>query len=210
MLPKILLSLLFVILGMSMGIPIKRYVLSKVCFSCRAPVIPVLGGGVYLLVFLNKGFCVEAGIGCLLAGVLLALSVIDCCSYEIPIECNYLIGLLGVINLLLNRQRFLEYFIGAVVISGLLLAIYIFSGGGAVGGGDVKLMAVSGLLLGWKSIILAFIIACIGVTLIHPLRMKIQGEKSQLAFGPYLAAGVMIAWLWGEQMIHLYLTWCGY
>ncbi|MBE5874158.1 MAG: prepilin peptidase [Lachnospiraceae bacterium] len=210
MLPEIMLPFLFIIFGMVMGIPLKRYVMNKVCFSCRAPVLPVLGGGVYLLVFLNKGSCVETVIGCLFSSVLIALSIIDIYSCEIPIECNLFIGMLGVLNAVLNSSRVWKFLIGAIVVSGLLLAIYFFSGGKAIGGGDVKLMAAAGLLLGWKCILLAFIVGCVGVTMIHPLRMKFFGGKRQLAFGPYLAAGSFIAYLWGERIILLYLTWCGY
>ena len=44
---------------------------------------------------------------------------------------------------------------GAVCVSGILLVIYLISGGRAIGGGDIKLMAACGLILGWQLIILA-------------------------------------------------------
>ena len=209
MLPEIMLPFLFVILGIVMGVLVKRYVKSKVCFSCPAPVLPVLGGGVYLLVFLNKGFGVESVIGCLFGSVLIALSIVDFYSFEIPVECNWFIFGLGILNALLHWRALSGYLIGMVTVSGVLLVLYIVSKGRAIGGGDVKLMAAAGLLLGWKCIILAFLIGCIGVTVIHPLRMKLKGENSQLAFGPYLGGGAFVAYLWGEKLIHLYLEWCG-
>lgn len=58
-------------------------------------------------------------------------------------------------------------------------------------------MAVCGLLLGWKKIVLAFLIGCIAGSVIHIARMKVSKADHVLAMGPYLAAGVWIALLWG-------------
>ena len=69
----------------------------------------------------------------------------------------------------------------------------------------MKLMAVCGLLLGWRLIIIGFVAGCIIGSVIHLIRMKISGEGHVLAMGPYLSVGVMIAALWGEQFINWYL-----
>ena len=44
----------------------------------------------------------------------------------------------------------------------------------AFGGGDIKLMAFAGLFLGWKYIILAFLIGCILGAVIHSIRSRFQ------------------------------------
>ena len=66
-------------------------------------------------------------------------------------------------------------------------------------------MAVAGLLLGWKTIILAFVLGCILGSVIHIIRMKVAGAQKVLAMGPYLAAGIWIAGLYGQQMINWYV-----
>ncbi len=55
-----------------------------------------------------------------------------------------------------------------------LYGLYYFSSGKAIGGGDIKLMAYAGLLLGAKNIIFAFILACIlgSVIQYHPYESK--------------------------------------
>jgi leader peptidase (prepilin peptidase)/N-methyltransferase len=98
------------------------------------------------------------------------------------------------------------YLLGFLSVSVFLWLILVISKGRAIGGGDVKLMAVAGLLLGWKLIILAFMLGCILGSIIHLLRMKISGADRVLAMGPYLAAGIMIAALWGDALINWYLT----
>jgi leader peptidase (prepilin peptidase)/N-methyltransferase len=80
------------------------------------------------------------------------------------------------------------------------------SKGRAIGGGDVKLMAAAGLYLGWKQIILAFLLGCILGSIIHILRMKITSADHVLAMGPYLSAGILIAALWGDTFINWYLN----
>ena len=75
-----------------------------------------------------------------------------------------------------------------------------------MGGGDVKLMAAAGLLLGWKHIILAMMIGCVLGSIIHVIRMNADKKKEHvLAFGPYLAAGIFIASLWGDGIVNAYL-----
>lgn len=74
-----------------------------------------------------------------------------------------------------------------------------------MGGGDVKLMAVCGLLLGWKLILLAFLTGCVLGAVIHSVRMLVSKESHVLAMGPYLSMGVMLAALFGNAWIDWYI-----
>ena len=66
-------------------------------------------------------------------------------------------------------------------------------------------MATCGLLIGWQNIIIGFLLGCIIGSVMHLIRMKISDADRVLAMGPYLAAGTMIAALWGQDMIAWYL-----
>ena len=66
-------------------------------------------------------------------------------------------------------------------------------------------MAATGLLLGWKLNIIAFIMACIIGAVVHLIRMAIKKAGRKLAFGPYLSMGLIIAMIWGEQLVSWYL-----
>jgi leader peptidase (prepilin peptidase)/N-methyltransferase len=134
------------------------------------------------------------------------LGVIDWRTYEIPIEINIFILVLGIVRAVTDPKNWVLYLLGFLSVSILLWLILVISKGRAIGGGDVKLMAAAGLLLGWKQIILAFLLGCILGSIIHLLRMKISGADRVLAMGPYLAAGIMIAALWGDALINWYLT----
>ena len=190
------------------------------CRKCKAkisvqyPLVEALNGILYVIVFTfiyqqTTDSLLCCVLYCMLGSALLALSVIDFRTYEIPVGFNLFIGLLGVARIATDYENWLQYVIGGVSVSLFLLLLFVLSNGRAIGGGDVKLMAACGLLLGWKSIILAFCIGCLLGGIIHPIRMKIAGEGRVLAMGPYLSIGVMIAALFGTQLINQYLEICG-
>ena len=68
---------------------------------------------------------------------------------------------------------------------------------------------VSGLLLGARNILLAFVLACILGSVIHSIRMKVSKKNNLLAMGPYLSAGIFIAALWGNRFWTWYLGMMG-
>lgn len=185
--------------------------------SCQYPIIEGINGIAYVLIFLRFGdfdyfdyrTFINAGIYALLFSALLVLTVIDWRTFEIPIGINIFIGVLGIGHIFLDLENWYAYLIGAVTVSIPLLLILLISKGRAIGGGDVKLMAVAGLLLGWKHILLAFVLGCIIGSIIHIIRMKASGEGKVLAMGPYLSAGIMIDVFVGDYIISAYLTLLG-
>ena len=180
------------------------------CRKCKTPISPQypiiegINGVLYVLIFAVNGFNLVSGLYCLMASALLALSVIDFRTYEIPFGFNVFIGVLGLIRVISDMGNWSEYALGFVAVSVVLALLLIISKGRAIGGGDVKLMAAAGLLVGWKLIILAFFIGCILGSVIHIIRMKVSQAEHVLAMGPYLSAGILISALWGTQFINWY------
>lgn len=180
----------------------------RVCgdkISVQYPLIEALNGVLYLVVFHRFGVSIESLLYCLLFSALLALSVIDFRTYEIPVGFNYFILALGLIRVVTDYENWATYVIGFLAVSACLYLLYIVSDGRAIGGGDVKLMATCGLLIGWKLIILAFLLGCILGSVIHVIRMRVTGEDHVLAMGPYLSMGVALAALYGEAFLQWYI-----
>ena len=181
------------------------------CRKCKAPISPqypiveAVNGILYVVVFAVNGFSLESILYCLFVSALLVLSVIDWRTYEIPIGINIFILVLGILHTALDYSNWLTYVVGFFSVSLFLFLLLWISKGRAIGGGDVKLMAVAGLLLGWKLAVLAFFIGCIVGSVIHLLRMKLSGADKVLAMGPYLSVGLFIAALWGNAMIGWYM-----
>lgn len=129
---------------------------------------------------------------------LFILAVADFKTYEIPLGCNLFIGVLGVVRLLSDLSCWHHYLAGFFAVSSLFWVIYFFTGGKGIGGGDVKLVAAAGLFLGWKKILLALAIGSVSALVIHVALMALKKKGRVLAFGPYLAAGIFCAMLWGN------------
>lgn len=185
------------------------------CRNCKAkisvqyPIIEAINGILYVVICAVNGLTWVSLVYCLMVSALLTLSVIDWRTYEIPFGINVFLAVLGVIAAVLDRKNLTGHLIGAVCVSGFLLLLYLLSQGRAIGGGDIKLMAACGLILGWQKIILAFLLGCIIGSVIHLIRMKRSGEGHVLAMGPYLAAGILLAALWGDTWISSYLALLG-
>ncbi len=170
-------------------------------------------------------------LNCILCSVLIVISVIDWRMFEIPLSTNIVILVLalvklisygyqdcryfkfycdavnknpGLFELIYARGRAMELVIGFFVVSVPLAIIYYASKGRAIGGGDVKLMAVAGLFLGWKLALVALIAGCLYGSVIHIIRMKVSGEGKQLAMGPYLSAGIVTALWFGRYIVEWY------
>ena len=179
--------------------------------SKQYPIIEAVNGIAWVVIFILRGFeynfVYDVTTVCYMAlfSALLVLSVIDFRTYEIPLGCNIFILAVGLIHLIVDYSNWLLYVIGLTAVSLFLYIIYVVSKGRGIGGGDVKLMAACGLLLGWKLNIVAFISGCVLGSVIHILRMKFSKEDHVLAMGPYLSMGVIIAALWGDKLIGWYM-----
>lgn len=141
-------------------------------------------------------------------GILLVVAWMDWDTRIIYDRFHIGIFLLGILALwLFPEHTILERLIGAAAVSlpMLLLSLLVE---GAFGGGDIKLMAASGWLLGVRSILFAMFagvvlgaVYCIGMM----LRKKLS-RKDQFAFGPFLAAGLCLALFWGDALMAWYLS----
>ena len=177
----------------------------KAHISIQYPIVEAANGILYVGIFLVYGLSFEAILYCLSVSALLALSVIDWRTQEIPLGFNIFILILGLIHIVTDFGNWSQYVIGLFAVSGFLLLLWLLTKGKGIGDGDIKLMAATGLLLGWQLNIVAFLLGCIIGSVVHLTRMAIKKVGRQLAFGPYLSMGVYIAMIWGEQLVSWYL-----
>jgi len=103
--------------------------------------------------------------------------------------------------------------LGIHIISGLgasifFLAIVLITKGRGMGLGDVKLVFVMGLILGWPKILAALFLAfvsgaLVGIGLVIAGRAKM---KTQIPFGTFLAASTFLVMLWGDAILAKYFS----
>lgn len=186
-----------------------RYCGEKI--SPRYPLVELLNGLLWYLCARALGPAAFLLPALLLVTALLVAAFIDWDTREIPDGIHIFILIVGI---LWNAYAAFEGYglllgnvIGFFAASGILLLLSILSRGG-VGGGDIKLTAVCGLLLGWRNMLLSLAIASIlGLLVMAPVFLiKKLHRKTPIPFGPFLAAGMVIAMLCGQTLIEGYFA----
>ena len=173
--------------------------------SVQYPAVEFANGILYVIIFVVNGISVESVLYCFLVSALLALSVIDYRTLEIPIGINAVILIVGVVHALFDLENIIHYIIGFFSASLFLLLCFIITRGRGIGGGDIKLMVVAGLCLGWQNIMLALILGCVIGSVIQCIIIGITKNKTKFAMGPYLSVGIFIAMLWGNRFWEWYI-----
>jgi len=138
------------------------------------------------------------------SSVLAGVAFVDWKIFEIPPLFDILTAVFGAARLLSDLGKWEEYLIGSVLVSGIFLLIALASKGRAMGGGDIKLTAAMGLLLGWKQILLVMTLGSLLGAVIHSVLMKVSRKEHMLAFGPYLAVAGITSMLVGDKIVEWY------
>lgn len=198
-----------------------RYCKAKI--SPQYPIVEAFNGIMYALVFwfLTDGKLNLATVGyCLAISALIVASAIDIKIMEIPDSMWVTIlagGILVYINDLINNgfvfETLIERVVGFFTASTVLFALAVVTKGG-MGGGDIKLMAACGFLLGWKVVLLSLILGAFSGTIYFIIvylknRKKEEKMDHKVPFAPHLAIAVVVCMFVGQQLIDWYLFVCG-
>ncbi|WP_134700014.1 A24 family peptidase [Ammoniphilus sp. YIM 78166] len=195
-------------------IPILSYVFLKgKCRYCGIKISPIYPLGemftTILLIFTyNKiGLSQELLVGIPLMMLLATITISDLLYKIIPDKVNaFFFIYFFLLHLFYGPLPFFDYLLGVLAGGGLLLFISILSRGG-MGGGDIKLMAVVGMAIGWKLTLLSFLVASLigGIVGGILLAMKLVKRKEPIPFGPFLALGIVLSYFWGDELIQGYI-----
>ncbi len=184
--------------------------------SIRYPLAELATGLLFAAAAWKFGWSLEAFVYAGFFWALVILTVIDLEHKLLPNKIVYPTFAVGAGALTIaalldgSTDRLLEMAIGAAIFGGFFF-ILAFAYPAGLGGGDLKLAFPLGMFLGYVEapgvvlvgMFFAFVLG--GVVGIAVLIVGKGGRKTQLPFGPFLAAGSMIAILWGQQILDLYL-----
>lgn len=173
----------------------------------------ILGGILMVICELAYGISVETFFVFLVICDLTVISFIDADTQEIPLVLNIILFILGIASVwIIGEPCITDRVIGIFAISlPMFLLAVLFNG---FGGGDVKLMAAAGFLLGWKAVVAAFFFAVIagGAYAVYLLATKKKGRKGYFAFGPFLCVGIFLALINnnGTRLVQMYVDYLLY
>ena len=197
------------------NIPVVSWLLLKGrCRHCREPIAsqyPIIEAVVAVLwvgAVLLYGVTPRALAAALFGTILLGIAVTDARHYLIPDEYTWGGLVLGLgLSVTGGGAGFRHAVLGAAVGFALLFAVaqagrWAFKEE-AMGGGDIKMMAMVGSFLGWKGVFLTvFLGALLGSLIFVPLSLK---KKRLVPFGVFLALGAALAFVFGDAIISWYL-----
>lgn len=130
--------------------------------------------------------------------ILILTGAVDAATKKIYNFFPLAIGVLSIWNFSQYPDMLLSGIIGFFALSVPLLALTLLRGG--LGGGDIKLTAACGLFLGVDALLIGFfsasllaLAACLVRWLCRDFLHREQKQHSVFAFGPYLAAGFILA-----------------
>ena len=126
--------------------------------------------------------------------ILIMVAGKDCKTKKIENRYHIIMICLGMVSLWLYPEyNMMDRLIGTVIVSIPMLIVTIIVSG-AFGGGDIKLMAVNGFLLGWKSVINAMVMGVFsaGIYCVYMLMIHKINRKDRFSFGPFLALGLSV------------------
>ncbi len=202
------------------NIPVFSWMLLRgKCRDCAAPIsilYPLVELGTGLLFFgavFHYGLGLEAVRAAVFGTLLLGIALTDARTYLIPDEFT-LGGLaFGLILAVIGGLRPLTLaLIGAAV--GFLVLWLVGAAGKwmlkeeAMGGGDIKMMAMVGAFLGWQGVLLTIFLGAFAGTVIF-LPLKLLGRTRLVPFGVFLAIGAAVTWLIGPGILDWYRRYLG-
>jgi leader peptidase (prepilin peptidase)/N-methyltransferase len=209
------------------NIPLVSYMLlggrcrfCKARISLRYPLVEFLNAVVYVLVLWRFGFGWHSLIYFAFCSSLIVIAFIDLDFQIIPDRITLSgipIGLIAGTFLLsdpFSRSSLLgikNSFIGMVTGFGFFYLVALAGSAifkkEALGGGDIKLMAMVGAVMGWKAVLLttflgSFAGAVFGIVL---MVFKGKGRMTKIPFGPFLALGAVVTLFYAQEILSWYL-----
>lgn len=188
------------------------------CFIDDSPIVELSTSALFALSYIYWPYELH-GIGLYYFGFWLiflvafvALAVYDLRWYLLPDKIVFPIIFLALIQLIglivfynFGLQAVASTFWGVLISSGLFYAIFVLSKEQWIGGGDVKLGIVLGILLGGPSMSLLMLFTASSLGSLIGIPLIIAGKrKVRLPFGPFLLIATVITTLFGVSIINWY------
>lgn len=201
------------------NIPVLSYLwLKGKCRQCsslislRYPMIELMTGLFAWCVILRFGLKPESLVYFIFIATLIVIIFIDIDHQIIP-DVISLPGIpiffLGA--LLLPNITIKDSLLGIVIGGGSLWIVaetyLLIAKKDGMGGGDIKLLAMMGALIGWKGVLFTIFVSSAIGTVVGLITILHAGKnlKTAIPFGPFLAIGGLLYIFWGEKLIRWYL-----
>lgn len=145
-----------------------------------------------------------------LISVAVVVAVIDIKYYLIPTTFVYGASLVALFYNYFNLSTplFYEHILAAFAVALFFLIIVIVTRGKGMGQGDIVLVFLIGMVLGYQSTFAAMFIAFLFGALISIALIIIRRKRfgQTIPFAPFLIIGFLMSLFWGNELINWYLA----
>ncbi|GGD03515.1 prepilin peptidase [Pontibacillus salipaludis] len=194
--------------------PVLSYITLKgKCRNCKTsisplyPIVEATTGFLFAYSFIRFGFSAELIVALLFTSLLVIITVTDLTYMLIPnVILLFFLPLLIIGRIVSPLDPWWDSLAGGA--TGLVLtAIIIIASRGGMGGGDMKLFGVIGIVLGLPGVLLAFFLSTLYGSLISGvlLLFKKIDRKKPVPFGPYIVLGALTSYFFKAPIIDWYL-----
>jgi leader peptidase (prepilin peptidase) / N-methyltransferase len=176
--------------------------------SIMYPLIELATALIWGYMVWRYGLTLEALRGAVFGTILLGIAMTDARNYIIPDEFTWGGLALGLLfSLAGGLPGLMHALLGAAVGFGLLWLVgtvgtWVFKED-AMGGGDIKMMAMVGSFLGWPGVLLTIFLGALAGSLIF-VPLLLAGQKKLVPFGIFLSIGGATAYEFGPAILAWY------
>ncbi|KAB8137497.1 prepilin peptidase [Gracilibacillus oryzae] len=196
-------------------VPVLSYIIqSGKCRGCQTkiskiyPTMELLTGVLFTISYSLYGFNLELIVALALSSLAVILIVTDLRYMLLPNKILlFFLPIFIILRIFLPLDPWWSSILGAFIGFALITLIIVISKGG-MGGGDMKLFALLGIVLGFQGILLTFLLSTLLGTVVSILLIALKkiNRKSSVPFGPYICAGALITYFYGHDIINWYIT----
>ena len=170
--------------------------------------IGVVNALVMLVSYYTFGISYEFFASLIIAGLVLIIFISDF-KYMIILDSPLVIG--GILILILRAYFYGFKNMGLSILSGVILFLVMFLIGllgkklfkkEALGGGDIKLASIIGIILGLKLGLVAIILSSL-LALPYAVGAMLLNKNSEVPFGPFLIASMAIVFIFSDKFLNL-------
>jgi leader peptidase (prepilin peptidase)/N-methyltransferase len=199
-------------------IPVVSYLVNKFrCRFCkqsiafRYPLLELCMAGIFFLTtaLIGTGDVSQHIFYLFIAFVFIVLTFYDFLFKEIPDQISLPTFFIAVLYVVLNDVHTTVNLATGIAIPVLFFGILHFGSKGRwLGGGDIRIGALMGALLGYPMVLLGMFFGYLfgSIYSLIGLVLKKFGRQTQIPFAPFLLLGTYVAMFWGQAVLDWYFA----
>ena len=205
------------------NIPVISFLLLRGrCAGCKTPIshrywlIELLTAILSTVVVYHFGWSLASVAGVILTWVLIVIALIDYDTMFIPDQLSLPLIWLGLLIALWGvfvspPEAIKGALLGYLLLWSIFHVFKLLTGKEGMGYGDFKLLAAGGAWLGMKAVMVIVVMSSFAGAVLGSAYMLINKNKKgkPIPFGPYLAVGIWLTMLYGQNIIDWYLDFSG-